>query len=73
MALLTLDGLHLSFGGVAALAGVSLEIAANEFFAAIAGRGGRRRRLSMWPAAARCARGARGQLGWRSSRWMGCT
>ena len=39
MALLTLDGLHLSFGGVAALAGVSLEIAANEFFAIIGPNG----------------------------------
>ncbi len=39
MALLTLDGLHLSFGGVAALAGVSLEIKANDFFAIIGPNG----------------------------------
>ncbi len=39
MALLTLDGLHLSFGGVAALAGVSLEVNANDFFAIIGPNG----------------------------------
>src|SRR5207247_5475856 len=33
MALLALENLHLSFGGVAALAGVSLEINAGDFFA----------------------------------------
>src|SRR2546422_5106925 len=35
MALLALENLHLSFGGVAALAGVSLEINAGDFFAII--------------------------------------
>ncbi len=39
MALLTLDGLHLSFGGVAALAGVSLEVADHEFLAVIGPNG----------------------------------
>ncbi len=39
MALLTLDGLHLSFGGVTALAGVSLEVNANDFFAIIGPNG----------------------------------
>jgi branched-chain amino acid transport system ATP-binding protein len=39
MALLTVEGLHLSFGGVAALAGVSLEINANDFFAIIGPNG----------------------------------
>jgi branched-chain amino acid transport system ATP-binding protein len=39
MALLTLDGLHLHFGGVAALAGVSLEVNANDFFAIIGPNG----------------------------------
>src|SRR3989442_10718796 len=39
MALLTLDGLHLSFGGVAALAGVSLQVNANDFFAIIGPNG----------------------------------
>ena len=33
MALLALEDLHLSFGGVAALAGVSLEVDAGDFFA----------------------------------------
>jgi branched-chain amino acid transport system ATP-binding protein len=39
MALLALDGLHLSFGGVAALAGVSLEVDAHDFFAIIGPNG----------------------------------
>ena len=39
MALLTLEGLHLSFGGVAALAGVSLEVTAHDFFAIIGPNG----------------------------------
>ena len=39
MALLTLEGLHLSFGGVAALAGVSLEVNAHDFFAIIGPNG----------------------------------
>jgi len=39
MALLALDDLHLSFGGVAALAGVSLEINAGDFFAVIGPNG----------------------------------
>jgi len=39
MALLALENLHLSFGGVAALAGVSLEINAGDFFAIIGPNG----------------------------------
>jgi branched-chain amino acid transport system ATP-binding protein len=39
MALLALDDLHLSFGGVAALAGVSLEVGAHDFFAVIGPNG----------------------------------
>jgi branched-chain amino acid transport system ATP-binding protein len=39
MALLTLEGLHLNFGGVAALAGVSLEVPAHDFFAIIGPNG----------------------------------
>jgi len=37
--LLTLEGLHLSFGGVAALAGVNLQVNANDFFAIIGPNG----------------------------------
>src|SRR5262245_25535759 len=39
MALLTLEGLHLNFGGVVALAGVSLEVASGDFFAIIGPNG----------------------------------
>src|SRR3989441_4845756 len=39
MALLALEGLHLNFGGVAALAGVSLEVATGDFFAIIGPNG----------------------------------
>jgi branched-chain amino acid transport system ATP-binding protein len=39
MALLSLDGLHLNFGGVAALAGVSLDVAPREFLAIIGPNG----------------------------------
>jgi branched-chain amino acid transport system ATP-binding protein len=39
MALLSLDGLHLSFGGVAALAGVSMDVEADDFFAIIGPNG----------------------------------
>ena len=39
MALLALEGLHLSFGGVAALGGVSLEVEPHEFFAVIGPNG----------------------------------
>jgi branched-chain amino acid transport system ATP-binding protein len=39
MALLALQDLHLSFGGVAALAGVSLEVNPNDFFAIIGPNG----------------------------------
>ena len=39
MALLALEGLHLGFGGVAALAGVSLEVPAHDFFAIIGPNG----------------------------------
>jgi branched-chain amino acid transport system ATP-binding protein len=39
MALLTLEELHLNFGGVAALAGVSLEVPAHDFFAIIGPNG----------------------------------
>ncbi|TMK32535.1 MAG: ATP-binding cassette domain-containing protein, partial [Actinobacteria bacterium] len=39
MALLALEDLHLRFGGVAALAGVSLEINAGDFFAVIGPNG----------------------------------
>jgi branched-chain amino acid transport system ATP-binding protein len=39
MALLALEGLQLSFGGVAALAGVSLQVNANDFFAIIGPNG----------------------------------
>lgn len=37
--MLTVEGLHLSFGGVAALAGVSLEVNAHDFFALIGPNG----------------------------------
>ena len=39
MALLTLDDLHLSFGGVTALAGISLEVQVGDFFAVIGPNG----------------------------------
>ena len=39
MGLLALENLHLSFGGVAALAGVSLYVARGEFFAVIGPNG----------------------------------
>ena len=39
MSLLTLDALQLSFGGVAALAGVSLEVNPHDFFAVIGPNG----------------------------------
>ena len=39
MGLLALENLHLSFGGVAALAGVSLDVARGEFFAVIGPNG----------------------------------
>jgi branched-chain amino acid transport system ATP-binding protein len=39
MALLALDDLHLAFGGVAALAGVTLEVPVHEFFAVIGPNG----------------------------------
>ena len=39
MALLALDNVHLSFGGVAALAGVNLEVNADDFFAIIGPNG----------------------------------
>src|SRR5215813_9941867 len=39
MALLALEGLHLHFGGVAALAGVSIEVAAGDLFAIIGPNG----------------------------------
>src|SRR4030095_15115198 len=39
MALLALDDLHLTFGGVAALAGVTLEVPAHDFFAIIGPNG----------------------------------
>src|SRR5437773_7265496 len=39
MALLALEGLHLNFGGVAALAGVSVDVAAGDLFAIIGPNG----------------------------------
>jgi branched-chain amino acid transport system ATP-binding protein len=39
MALLTLEGLHLRFGGVSALGGVSLDVNAHDFFAVIGPNG----------------------------------
>ena len=61
MALLTLDGLHLSFGGVTALAGVSMgSVPASAPSTSGAGR-------HLGPAGS----GGRGR--WRCSPWTGCT